>query len=281
LDGVTVKETGVSVVDGTSPHVFEPSYPGTRDFYVDLSPAWDTGLLEGCKDKIERLSGAKSECYKTAYRLLKAAGTVTNEMYECAKSFVDTVKIKGFVKRFARKYIKQGGAKQKELKKIVVNAISSKGLVRYFTPENAANTLFFVKDAGLVSRFLFEELECEIKKSGADAVLALSPENPNEICAILLKESGVCVSLYDEDMANKLEAQGKSIKIINASRFIDTEKYKSHRQKFRFAAKCRETLFDAALSELSAAGKFHEKLESVYISATDYKKVEEIAGILY
>lgn len=280
LDGVTVKETGVSILDGTSPHVFDPVYPGVRDFYVDLSQAWNTDKLDENKDKIISLANQKKACYQTAYRLLNAAGRVTDELYETAKSFADLDKIKSFVRRFAHKYIKHKDTKQGRIHEIIVDAVSAKGVIRYFTPEKYAATLFFIKDAKMLGRFLLEELTDTVKKSGANAVIALSPENPENAVAVYLPESKVCISLYDEGFAEAFEKNGKTVKIVNTSRFIKAEAFKECRQKLRFAQKCYETLHDAALSELSCAGAFHAELEKIYISATDYGKVNEIGSMI-
>ena len=281
LDGVTVKETGISIIDGTAPHVFDPVYPGVRDYYVDLSCAWDKSLLEKNKGKIISLANQKSNCYKTAYRLLNAAGKVTDEMYETAKNFIDHDKIQNFVKRFTHKYIKTKNNKSGYISEIITDAISAKGIVRYFTLEKSAKTLFFIKNSKMSARFLFDELTKTIKKSGASAIFALSPENPDNVIAILLPDNGICISLFDVEMFDKFEASGKTVKIINSARFIIPESYKSNRQKYRFAEKCYETLRNAALSELSGAGAFHAELEKLYISATDYNKVNEIEKTLY
>lgn len=281
LDGVTVKETGISVIDGTSPHAVEPSYPGVRDFYVDLSPAWDTQKLSESKDKIISLAKGKSSCYKTAYRLLEASGKIDCEMYETAKGFVDRDKIDSFVGRFFKKYIKNKGSKQKSVSEVLTSALSAKGIVRYFTLEKQADTLFFVKEAKRAEVFLFEALTEMTKKSGTSAVLALNPENPNKTIGILFPEIKICISLYDDDMADAFESCGKTVKFINSARFINPDAFSKCRQKFRFAEKCFDTLKSAAISELSRAGAFHAALEEIYISATDYDRVTEISKTLY
>lgn len=281
LDGVTVKETGISVIDGTSPHAVEPAYPGVRDFYVDLSPAWNTSVLAESSDKIISLAKAKSDCYKTAYRLLEASGKIEREMHETAKSFVDCEKIRNFTDRFFKKYIKSKTPKHKTIKEVVVSAVSAKGFVRYFTLEKYAKNLFFIKESKKVEDFLFEELAEMTKKSGASAVFALSPENPKKVVGILFPENDICISLYDSDMVSEFEASGKTVKFINSTRFINPDAFGSCRQKFRFSEKCFDTLRSAAISELSRAGAFHAALEEIYISATDYNKVTEISEILY
>lgn len=281
LDGVTVKETGISVIDGTSPHAVEPLYPGVRDFYVDLSPAWNTEKLTESSDKTVSLAKAKSDCYKTAYRLLEASGKIEAEMYETAKSFVDREKIHRFAARFFKKYIKSKNTKQKTVSEVLSSAVSAKGIVRYFSLEKEAETLFFVRESKRAEVFLFEELAEMTKKSGVSAVFALAPENPKKVVGILFPENSICISLYDGNMAEAFETHGKTLKLINSARFINSDGFCRCREKFRFAEKCYDTLKSAAISELSRAGAFHAALEEIYICATDYKKVTEISEILY
>ncbi len=276
LDGVTVKETGISILDGTSPHVFDPVYPGVRDFYVNLSEAWNTDILAKRGDEIMTLADKKRDCYKSAYRLLEAAGSIEKEMYAASSAFVDHEKIKGFVRRFAHKYIRKTSQKE-GITTTLVSAVSSKGYIRYFTFEKLADTVFFVRDSKLASRFLFKELAYTVKKSGVNAVFTATPENPDTVCGIYIPGLSISVSLYDTDIAEKLEKSGKTVKVINSARFIDAEIYKSVRQKYKFAEKCLESITAEALSELALAGEYHGELEKIYISATDYSIVNKLA----
>ncbi len=42
IDGVIIRELGIGIVDGTSPHVIEPKAPGAIEEYVNLGEAWDS-----------------------------------------------------------------------------------------------------------------------------------------------------------------------------------------------------------------------------------------------
>lgn len=276
LDAVTVKETGISILDGTAPHIFDPVYPGIRDFYINLSEAWNTDILAQKSTEAKKLADKKSACYKTAYRLLEAAGSIEKQMNALSSEFVDREKVKNFVRRFSHKYIRKT-SKKEEIYRTLVSAVSSQGCVRYFTFEKLAETIFFVKDSKLASRFLFKELANEVKKSGVNAVFTVAPENPDTVCGIYLPCISLSISLYDEKMADIFSKSGKVVKVINSARFINPDSYKAVRQKYKFAEKCLESITSEALSELACAGAYHSELEKIYISATDYTIVNKIS----
>lgn len=54
LDAVVVKELGIAVLDGTSPHVTDPNIPGAIDEIVNLGSCWrDAELRKNVKEIIE------------------------------------------------------------------------------------------------------------------------------------------------------------------------------------------------------------------------------------
>lgn len=64
----------VGMLDGTAPHAWEPTLPGTRENLLDLGAFWDVRMLTAQRDAIVRLNLRKSAAYQRAYRCLRAAG---------------------------------------------------------------------------------------------------------------------------------------------------------------------------------------------------------------
>lgn len=278
LDGVFVPETGTAILDGTPPHVFEPVYPCVRDVYVNLAGVFDEKKLAESDTAIKLLCRRKSDCYKTAYRLLAAAKNIESEMYALSQKFVSRRKIKDTAVRFAGKYLKKSicAKNRGEVSQILTQAVSADGEIRFFSPENRAETLFFIKENKLAGRMFLSELAEIVRRSGTEAVFSLMPENLSEVSGIYMPAQKISVSFFDDDYCAKLDKLGKPYKTINASRFTDSEKYKLYRGKYRFAEKCLETLKSSACEELSAAGAYHAKLEKIYGGAADYSAAEEI-----
>lgn len=67
LDAVLIPALKVGIVDGTAPHVIEPSAPGAIEQYINLGIAWDKDKLYPYKDEIISLKKQIHQCYETLY----------------------------------------------------------------------------------------------------------------------------------------------------------------------------------------------------------------------
>jgi hypothetical protein len=67
LDGILVPKLDVGIVDGTSPHIIEPTAPGAIEEYVNLGIAWDTDKLAAHTKEILHIQNNIRQCYEKAY----------------------------------------------------------------------------------------------------------------------------------------------------------------------------------------------------------------------
>lgn len=67
LDAVVFRKIKAIIVDGTSPHVFEPDYPGVREVIVDLGTCWNVDSLKSDRENII----SASDRNKNTMRLLR------------------------------------------------------------------------------------------------------------------------------------------------------------------------------------------------------------------
>lgn len=84
LDGVIIKKenTQYAIIDGTSPHMTDPLYPGAVEVLVNLGEGFDKQSLSLQKERIIELNTLKSEAYKSAYKFLSLAGDIYNGITE-------------------------------------------------------------------------------------------------------------------------------------------------------------------------------------------------------
>ena len=84
LDGVIIKKENMhyAIIDGTSPHMTDPLYPGAVEVLVNLGEGFDTQSLSRQKEKIIELNTLKSEAYKSAYKFLSLAGNIFNNIFD-------------------------------------------------------------------------------------------------------------------------------------------------------------------------------------------------------
>ena len=79
LDGAIFLDRNAAIVDGTSPHVLEPTYAVTSERYVDLTRFYDVDAAKARHAEIVALSDEYRAHYRSAYRILRAMGEVESE----------------------------------------------------------------------------------------------------------------------------------------------------------------------------------------------------------
>ena len=85
LDGIWIPHCGAAVVDGTSPHVVEPRYPGVKEEIVDLGDCWDEAKLMRRKEDIVALTDRISEAFGRAYEHLADVGEADGAVLACRR----------------------------------------------------------------------------------------------------------------------------------------------------------------------------------------------------
>ena len=73
LDGIYIPGKGAAVVDGTSPHVMDPTYVGATGHYVDLGAGYDRKALFAQRQEIVAAVQAYRSYYPQAYRAIAGA----------------------------------------------------------------------------------------------------------------------------------------------------------------------------------------------------------------
>lgn len=276
LDGVVIKEMKTAILDGTAPHVFDPKYAGAKEIIVNLGEAWNLESLARDCAEIVSLTSGKSKRYRAAYRLLDCAKSASDELTDIGRECLDIEKMKGAVNRFCEKTLRKGDSVGSQV--AIADAISCDGLVRFFTPEKQAESLYFVKDAKNTAPIFFKELEQKAILAGVETIRGICPLDPKQCSFLYFPARSVCVSMYDDDFCKQLEHAERQYKIINLGRFFNTAEFRKSRERYRFIEKCKDALMAQACKELEQAGKDHAQLEKIYAKATDYEKISYMSA---
>jgi len=268
LDGVIIDGNTV-LIDGTAPHVYEPELAGAVDEIINLGEFWDSDELYKSYNDIAALSALKSEAYVKAYRFLSGALNVKEINDSLAENALLYDKMLGAAERLMRGIPDGEGY---ELKYGFVNAIGMSGCSHICSYERTAKKLYTIFDSyGMGSRFLMALVELA-KKKGLCVKVSYKPIDPTEPDAVYLPESGVAVVLY---CGGEYEGSSK----INMKRFIDAEKIDVVKSEYRLNDRLYEALLSSAVDALGDAGKYHFKLEQIYISCMDFEAENRFADV--
>ena len=109
LDGIIINEQKIAVLDGTSPHVYEPKYIGAVESFVNLADFLDEKILSASRKVIENISSEKKRGFERVYRDLRAFRALSENIEDLVFSCLKLEKMKKYASRFAEGLEKEEG----------------------------------------------------------------------------------------------------------------------------------------------------------------------------
>ena len=271
IDGIMILgEETVGVIDGTAPHVWEPTHPGAREEIVNLGELWDQRLLRMQKNEIFSLSNKKSAAYKRAYDYLRSCGNLRAVSDSLLHQFVDREKLQAAARRLVRSLDLPRGVPT--VIPSLLDAVSMTGVVTLDTFEKNAARVIRVRDFYGVGKLFLGAIFELLSFVGQTVRVAYDPVDPRLINGIFLEESGHVFLLADKDGTDDDDERS-----VNSGRFAEIEKLRAIRGELRYATKLYGHCLDGALHALSEAKLYHFLLEDIYKNAMDFKALGSYA----
>ncbi len=273
LDAVIFPGVKVVLLDGTAPHVVEPTYPGVCEEIINLGECWDTKALIDNRKAIIDLTKENKEFHKKAASYLSAAGCVITDTCEVARNSLYTEKALQFSKKLAKKYLPKLKAKGIEWQRYL-GGVTPKGLIFLGgTLDKIVDTKIVISDEfGAASATILGKIKSEALSLGHEVISCYCPMSPNnkvEHIIIPALKLAFCTS-------NRFHKIESTERVIHARRFMDITKFHQERARVSFNRKAAFEFLNLAADTLSDAKLVHDKLETLYIKAMDYKKLNEI-----
>jgi hypothetical protein len=273
LDAVYLKNRKIIIVDGTSPHVFEPKYPCAYQTITDVGAYLDQGALYEKREEIVRVTDKYSLCHQRCRRYLSALAAITDDMRQIGSAALYTDKLNGFTERICKKILpKKHNSEQGSISYRSMSAITPNGYT-VFVPQDS--TVYLLADdlfAG-ADTFLRAFAEAAVNK-GYDVTVSCSYLHSSPVYEhIIIPEANTVFItagvLCDPDADGYLP--------INFKRFYDKNEILSKKQRLKFDRSACADLLSEASASLVNAKKIHDELESFYISAADFPGVNRLS----
>ena len=261
LDGIFIEELRVGFVDGTSPHIYEPSLAGAFEQIINLGEFWDERDLQRHRDTIGELSSKKSLAYKTAYAFLSAYGSLMRAAEQKTVGCVNRKKLGAAVKRWLHRLPSGERAVRSVALRSSIGMQGERSLQCY---ENDAELVFSVKDYHNTAHLILGAVAAEAASMRIPFRVSYDPIMSRRIDGVLLENCKIA-----------FVTNADSEHIINAKRFVDTDAFKSVKDSVKtLESKAREMKL-CALDEFESVRKYHFELEAIYAEAMDFKKKEQ------
>ncbi len=276
LDAVLFDNLKVIIADGTAPHVIEPTYPGAREVLVDLGECWDLSSLTSDKDGIIDSTDRNQKYHLLAKKYLSAIISVNEDIMSIGDCALDSSKLDSYCERLSSRLFQ----KKKDH--------DTKGRIRFrqmtaFTPEGMITLtnnfdglkIYKVDDECFaVTDKLLKKLAEYACDSGYDVIISKNVFLSGSIYQHLIipEINTAFVSGISDEISNTTK--------INAMRFYDRDILKDKHKRLMFDKGIVNELTDEMISALKTAKDIHDELESYYIKAMDFDKVDETCNKL-
>lgn len=277
LDGVILPKTKTVLLDATPPHALEPQFPGAVEQPFSLCGCWNEDILRARREEIVTLGKEIGGLHRQAVRFLSGAGALLGEARRLAAETLLREKLSQYARRLADRELPRSGAPGREELRLL-SAVTDRGQVMFHETITAlCSRVYCIEDPhGAVAAQLLSLLREEAAGRGCAVIACPCPLSPEKLDHLLLPEAGV--AFVTRNGLHPLPPGGK---IIRAERFTDKAALKVRRVRLRFLQKTADTLLRQAGLCMAAAHRQHDRLESIYIGATDFAAVDRLAdGLL-
>lgn len=265
LDGIVVPETGTALADGTAPHVIEPKNPVLRERLIDLGAFVNEKRLAPYRKELAAISADKARRYAAAYRLLHAAGAVS----EAADTFAlyDEEGISRAARRALEKYA-PAKVKGKE-SRVFASAFTARGRV-VLPCFGRVETLITPgrEDERAARLFLLYAAEYA-RACGREYVASLCADDPGAYDSLYFPRDGALfTSLAEPPCAEYADTAD-----VPLSRFSNTAA--ESKKRIRELDLIADGIKEHAVKELAAARSLHAGAEEFYVSALEKDLLRE------
>ena len=266
LDAIRIPEDRMIYVDATSPHIQEPSLPGVRGRYLDLSQYYRPGVRRE-EDAIREQFQLYRSHYRRSYELLRAAELASPERIPGLMDDLSTKNLDSMAEELAEELaISDIGGRER---RIFISALTCEGPVLYTDTLAETGGLFVLESAVGLGPALLSALAEKCRRKGARMVLCPDPLEPERPEALLLPENGAAFLCRRKKGSLGIPVQ-RRIELDTAD---IKERILSCRESFRACEKLRSSLLEQATAELKNARICHDRLEEIYHPYVDFRGV--------
>ncbi|MBQ4092345.1 MAG: hypothetical protein IJC82_03430 [Firmicutes bacterium] len=259
LDGVLIPAYKTALIDGTPPHGMDPAYPGVREEIWDLGAFWNEDLLKKKGNEIIALTDRISATFASAYEKLKEAGEWDQKILSLREKDRDFKGAKGFAESIF-------GVSRGCLRHLFAAAVTPQGVVDHTFDLCAGidHRYFLCGKRGLGQQVYMDTLVDTAVKREIPVDIYHGHLDPGEIVLLIFPTLQTSVAAV-ESLPSSAVQEGDRIVSFHSN--VSTEEEKK-------AERSRDHAVSAAVSDIMAAHKLHDALESYYISAMDFKKID-------
>lgn len=279
LDGVIIPALKAGIVDGTAPHIIEPSAPGAIEEYVNLGAAWDSKKLSTHKNEILNIKDEISKYYKNTYKIFGEAIKIHDEWENIYIKNMDFNKANKITINTIKLLLRNESLEKKSIvKHRFFGGATPKGAVDFVQnlTEDISKRYFIKGRPGSGKSTMLNKIAEAAEKRGFDVEIYHCGFDPESLDMVILRE--LDIAIFDSTSPHEYYPDRPKDEIIDMYALAinqgTDERYKEEIDSIIFRYKEK---VNAGTSYLAKAKLLHDDMEKFYIETMNFKAVDEIA----
>jgi hypothetical protein len=280
IDGVIIPKLQAGIVDGTAPHVIEPKAPGAVEEYINLGEAWDSDKLQDHRETILSLADEITRAFNTAYSQFAEALRIHDEWEKFYIENMDFEKANELTNQLIDRLY--GDSRLEGEGKVIdrfLGAATPVGAVD-FVP-NLTETVgkrYFIKGRpGSGKSTMLKKLAAEAKSRGYEVEVYHCGFDPHSLDMVIVRE--LDFAIFDSTAPHEYFPDRPTDEIIDMyTELIQPGTDEKYAAEIKDVGSRYRNKMNEAIASLAKAKELRDRLESIYINAMDFSKVDAIAG---
>lgn len=276
LDGVIVPERKCAIVDGTAPHVMEPSYAVACERYVDLTRFYDVAQTKARRTEIMSLSDEYRAHYRSAYHALRAVSEVESERLSLLRAQMDEEKLRRRVNAVLARELRGRGHEGGRSASVFLGGMTHLGdICRFDTVDALCPRVYELCDSSGLGGESLTLVAAAAREKGEDVLLCHSPDRPQTLQHVLIPARGLAFVTSNA----RIPYPGKPYRRLRLDTMAEEKLTRTQKARLRFIARVEDSLREEAALALTRAKCAHDALESVYHPHVDFAAVTALAEV--
>jgi len=279
LDGVVAGDRQLCMVDGTAPHIVDPRFPGAVDWIVNMGDFWDAEKIISNKKNIIQLTKQIGMNFNRAYNRLKEAQSAWWEWSSYYPEAVDSTAVNRNILALTSDFIQHAPKAIQPARHLFAAALTPEGIVSKVETLIENNWAIFAVKGSPCSgvKDLFKHIEDMLRLNSIYGEIYHCPFDPANIDLIILPDNKTAIldiSGYIVDYEKNLQVR-KYKRMLDFDQFLDSSALRSHSEQLSAAKDRFQNGLQEAIAFIRTAKSLHDELETNYVPAMDFARIEE------
>lgn len=278
LDGIIIRQIGTAIVDGTAPHVIEPTAPGALEEYINLGVAWDVNMLADNKKEILYLQSEISSCYPKAYDCFARGLKIHDEWEKIYINHMNFKKADQFTQKVTQTLLASiNFDKPSMIMHRFFGGSAPQGFVDYIEElTSTIETRYFIKGRpGSGKSTMLKKILAAAQARGIDTEVYHCSFDPDSLDMLIMPELNLCI--FDSTAPHEYyPTRPNDIVLDMYKELIIPHTDEDFAEELSSIAKRYKSCVSEGTSHLAYAKFLHDDLEKYYISATDFTVIDDI-----